>query len=421
MTRIINYCLSSVLGGARTFRTPLMACLLIVIMLNSCFNIDADEEEDQLSERSSDYALTDAIVAEDVQFDSSLQGQRPPPGAVREFSTLFERSLVDFDEIISGGPPKDGIPALTDPDFVEVDDAQEWLKRNEMVFVADYREWGASEVRIYPVQILIYHEIVNDTIGPLPIIITYCPLCNTAAAFGRTIHGIPHQFGVSGRLRRSNLLMYDDLTESWWQQATGEAVVGEYTGSQLRSWPLLTLSWGEARKQYPEALVLSRQTGHNRPYGRNPYVGYDTLNHPFLYLGPRIDASYTPFTRVLVVRINNQEQGYQYPELQKNVVTHDSIGGQNIVIFWSEDSASPLDTQSVSEGRQVGSANAFLPIIEGRELNFFAENGIIYDERTKSTWSTNGRALSGSMAGSLLTAVPSIQHFWFSWSAFRAR
>ena len=421
MIRIINYLLLVVLGGTRKSGSLLMPLFLVGIALNSCFNIDANEEEPQLPERSSEYSATDAIVVEDVQFDARLQGQRPPPGATREFSTLFERSLVDFDEIISGGPPKDGIPALTDLHFIEVDDAEEWLKRNEMVFVADYREWGASEVRIYPVQILIYHEIVNDTIGPLPIIVTYCPLCNTAAAFGRTIHGISHQFGVSGRLRHSNLLMYDDLTESWWQQATGEAVVGEYAGLQLRSWPLLTLSWDEARKQYPKAKVLSQQTGYNRPYGRNPYVGYDTLNHPFLYLGPRIDASYTPFTRVLVVRINNQEQGYQYPELQKNVVTHDSIGGQNIVIFWSENSASPLDTPSVSEGRQVGSANAFLPIVGEKELNFFTDDGIIYDEETKSMWSTNGRALSGSMAGSLLTAVPSIQHFWFSWSAFRKR
>ncbi|MDQ4106365.1 MAG: DUF3179 domain-containing protein, partial [Actinomycetota bacterium] len=157
--------------------------------------------------------------------------KEPPAGAGREFETDFSRHSVPYSEIRSGGPPKDGIPAIDEPRFVGVAEADRWLETREPVILLRV----ADKVRAYPIQIIMWHEIVNDTVGGVPVAVTFCPLCNTAIAFERTVEGRELDFGTTGRLRFSNLIMYDHQTESWWQQATGEAIAGELTGKQLKT------------------------------------------------------------------------------------------------------------------------------------------------------------------------------------------
>jgi hypothetical protein len=175
------------------------------------------------------------------RYSSNTSEETPPKGAASEFSTDFSKHTVSYAEIISGGPPKDGIPAIDEPVFVDVDEANSWLKPVEPVILVEV----GDEARAYPLQILIWHEIVNDTLGDLPLAVTFCPLCNTAIAFERTFDGQVLDFGTTGRLRYSNLIMYDRQTETWWQQANGEAIAGEYAGSQLEFYPAVIISWQE--------------------------------------------------------------------------------------------------------------------------------------------------------------------------------
>lgn len=135
-----------------------------------------------------------------------------------------------------------------------------------------------------------WHEIVNDTVGGEPLMVSFCPLCNTAIAFKRTFDGTVLDFGTIGRLRYSNLIMYDRQTETWWQQATGDAIASEHTGAQLEFYPASMISWVDFKSQHPNGLVVLREAGYSRNYGANPYFGYDDINQtPFLYDGTCID------------------------------------------------------------------------------------------------------------------------------------
>ncbi|HLA99264.1 MAG TPA: DUF3179 domain-containing protein [Anaerolineales bacterium] len=344
-----------------------------------------------------------------------LPEEAPPAGAAFQFITDFSKHTVPYSEILSGGPPKDGIPAIDEPKFVSVNEADSWLRSVEPVILIQVEE----EARAYPIQVLIWHEIVNDTVGGLPLAVTFCPLCNTAIAFERTLDGITFDFGTTGRLRYSNLIMYDRQTETWWQQANGEAIAGDLTGKRLKFYPAAIISWEEFKSAYPDGLVLSRETGFARSYGRNPYTGYDDVNNPpFLYRGPETPGVLPPVARVLTVDSNGEAVAYPYDVLQELQVINDTVGGQPVAIFWAAGTASALDASSVAEGRDVGSANAYSRVVDGNELHFSVEKGQVVDQETNSEWNLLGQALSGEMTGRQLEPVVAINHFWFSWAAF---
>ncbi|MEJ2600322.1 MAG: DUF3179 domain-containing protein [Anaerolineales bacterium] len=345
-----------------------------------------------------------------------LPEETPPSAATAEFSTDFSKHTVPYDEIFSGGPPKDGIPAIDKPKFVGVKEADSWLKAVEPVILVEV----GQEARAYPLQILIWHEIVNDTVGGLPLVVTFCPLCNTGIAFERDFEGKLLDFGTTGRLRFSNLVMYDRQTETWWQQATGEAITGELSGSQLKFYPAAIISWQEFKAAHPDGRVLSRDTGFGRDYGRNPYVGYDDVNNsPFLYRGPVTPGTLPPVARVLTVDLNREAVAYTYDVLQKVRVVNDNVGGHPVVVFWETGTASALDARSVAGGKDVGAANAFNRVLDGQELTFFIEGQRILDRESGSEWDVLGRALNGKLAGKALTPVVAVNHFWFSWAAFK--
>lgn len=345
-----------------------------------------------------------------------LPEENPPPGAEREFSTDFSKHTIPYSDILSGGPPKDGIPAIDNPQFIRISEADEWLEDLEPVIV--FEEQG--DVRIYPLQILLWHEIVNDIVGGRPVTITFCPLCNTAIGFDATVNGQKLDFGTTGRLRFSNLLMYDRQTETWWQQATGEAVIGELTGTQLTFLAVPTIGWLAAMETYPEAQVLSRETGISRNYGRNPYVGYDNINSsPFLFDGPVTPGQLPPMARVMTVDLNGEAVAYPNDVLEQVRVVNDTVGGQDLVVIWQPGLASVLDTGSLADGRDVGTNAVFERELEGLMLTFAADGDRIIDEQTGSIWNVLGRAVSGELEGSQLTPVVKVDHFWFSWAAFK--
>ncbi|GAB4534233.1 MAG: DUF3179 domain-containing protein [Anaerolineales bacterium] len=343
-------------------------------------------------------------------------GERPPSGASSEFSTDFSIHSVPYSEILSGGPPKDGIPAIDAPKFVAVAQADAWLEDREPVI---FFQLGA-DARAYPLQIFMWHEIVNDVVNGTPVVVTFCPLCNTAIAFERTVDGQVLDFGTTGRLRFSNLVMYDRQTETWWQQATGEAIIGALTGTRLKPLPAAIIAWGAFKESHPDGQVLSRETGFVRSYGHNPYAGYDDIaSSPFLYRGPSTPGTLPPMARVLTVDLNGEAVAYPYEVLAQVGAVNDTVGGQPVVVLWQAGTASALDNGSVAGGRDVGSAAAYRRVVDGQTLTFAPQGEGFTDAETGSSWSVLGEALAGPLAGRHLEAVVSINHFWFSWAAFR--
>jgi hypothetical protein len=347
---------------------------------------------------------------------ASSPSEEPPEGAADEFTTDFTKHSVPYSEILSGGPPKDGIPAIDEPRFVGVGEAEKWLEPQEPVILLKV----TNDVRAYPIQIIMWHEIVNDTVDEVPVVVTFCPLCNTAIAFERTVDGRELDFGTTGRLRFSNLIMYDRQTESWWQQATGDAIAGELTGSQLKSLPAPIVSWEDLRSAHPDAEVLSRETGYARNYGQNPYAGYDDIDSsPFLYGGPDTPGDLPPMARVITVDTEEESVAYPYEVLREYPAVNDVVDGEPIAVLWQKGTASALDEDSIDAGRDVGSAGVFSRRLDGRTLTFRSEGGTILDEETGSEWNVLGEAVAGELKGKRLEPVVSIDHFWFSWAAFR--
>jgi hypothetical protein len=345
-----------------------------------------------------------------------LPDEPPPIGADNQFSTDFSRHIVPYSEILSGGPPKDGIPAVDDPKFISVTEADEFLGELEPVVFFQIGE----DARAYPLQILTWHEIVNDVVDGKPVTITFCPLCNTAIAFSRNFEGLVLDFGTTGRLRFSNLIMYDRQTETWWQQATGQAIAGEYTGEQLTFLPASIIGWQEFKENFPNGQVLSRDTGFRRDYGRNPYAGYDNINNsPFLFQGSETPSVLPAMARVLTVDLDGKAVAYPYEVLQEQVVINDSIAGNEVAIFWQPGTASALGSSVIAQGEDVGAGVSFSRVVDGQVLTFSFDGEKIVDDQTGSEWDVFGQAFSGELAGAQLDPVISVNHFWFSWAAFK--
>jgi hypothetical protein len=333
------------------------------------------------------------------------------------WKTDFKRHSVSLAEIISGGPPKDGIPAIDRPNFDSVEAAGKWLKAKEPVVLFVRR----GDARAYPLQILIWHEIVNDTVDATPVTVTFCPLCNTAIVFDRRLAGRVLDFGTTGKLRFSDLVMYDRQTESWWQQVTGEAIVGELTGKRLTFLPAQIISWDTFRAHFASGKVLNRTTGHVRSYGQNPYVGYDDVNaSPFLYSGPR-DLRLRPMERVVTVSVGKEDAAYPFSVLEKVRVANDAVGGREIVVMFAKGVASALDASNIAASRDVGTSAVFERRVDGRVLTFKIISDLIVDTQTGSGWNILGQATTGPLKGRHLTPVVNGQHFWFAWAVFRPK
>jgi hypothetical protein len=333
------------------------------------------------------------------------------------WKTNFCLHSVPYDEIFSGGPPRDGIPPLDSPSFETVDSADTWLEDPEPVIFLDHN----GDVRAYPLQILIWHEIVNDEVGEESVVVTFCPLCNTALVFLRPeIDGEVLTFGTSGNLRYSDLVMWDRQTESWWQQFSGDAIVGDLTGTELVNLPAAIISWEDFKTKHPEGQVLSIQTGFPRSYGRNPYPGYDNINsYPFAF-GGIVEDELPVMARVVGIRPGDgQGAAYSLLLLQEELVLNEIIDDLPIAIFWKAGTASAVDDGVIAEGRDVGATGVFNREVEGQVLTFSANgDGTFKDQETGSTWDILGLATSGSLAGTQLKAIPHHDTFWFAWAAF---
>ncbi|MCH7585203.1 MAG: DUF3179 domain-containing protein [Acidobacteria bacterium] len=351
-----------------------------------------------------------------VADSSELPGDLP--AVTGAWGTDWTRTTIPFEELrigIFASDPRDAIAPIDNPQFESVTAGAEWLDgRAPGVFV---RYDGGA--RFYPLAILTLHEIVNDQIGDVPIAVTYCPLCNTGVVFDRRIDGTTHRFGVSGLLRKSDLVMWDDITNSLWQQITGEGIVGTYAGIRLTIVPASIVSFSEFSETAPEGEVMSRSTGFNRTYGLNPYEFYSSRGAPFAFFDEEVDDRFPALERVVGVSSGGVEKAYPFSVISGVGVVNDVVAGTDVVVFWGGDTADALDSSLIDASQAVGTAVAYSPIVDGQKLTFRQISDSVYeDDQTGSRWTILGVATDGPLAGELLELIVHRNEFWFAWAAF---
>ncbi len=266
--------------------------------------------------------------------------------------TDFSNSAIEFSEILSGGPPKDGIPAIDNPKFARVIDIKDIGQTEPVIYLK-----ASTDIKAYPFRILMWHEIVYDTINNIPVTVTYCPLCNAAVIFDRRVAGKTLDFGVTGKLRHSDMIMYDRQTESWWQQFLGEAIVGEMTGTILKRLPAKIVLFGGFARKFSQGEVLISNHPRLRPYGENPYMKYDSSSYPFLYKG-RYDGPGNAMSYIISVKKNAW--------LLSDIKATGEILHEGITIKWQEGMNSALDSSEIAEGRDIGFVEVYQQTGSGR-------------------------------------------------------
>ncbi len=334
--------------------------------------------------------------------------------AESQFRTNWQKSSVDLREIMSGGVPKDGIPPIDNPKFVSTKGGAAWVGAREPVIMLVVE----GDARAYPLQIMTYHEIVNDEVGGVPVTVTFCPLCYSAIVYRRTVDSVMYDFGVSGMLRYSDLIMYDRQTESLWQQIDGEAIVGDLTGTRLDPVPAQIVSFEQFAERYPGGKVLSRDTGFIKPYGTNPYAGYDDISErPFLFRG-EYDKRLPPMVKVVTVSIGGVDKAYPHSATRKEKVINDEVGGRSIVVFHTDGAVTALGDKIIRRAEEIGTTGVFDRRNRERILTF-EYDGAIRDRETGSVWDVTGRAISGPLTGMQLEPITHGNYFSFAWFAFK--
>lgn len=309
------------------------------------------------------------------------------------------KPIVPLDKIVSGGPPPDGIPSIDNPKFISKEEADKFLQEGDQVVGVNIN----GDIRAYPLQILVWHEIVNDNVGGTPVAVTYCPLCFTNQVFNRTVDGQIVEFGTSGKLYNSNLVMYDRTSNSLWSQALGQSILGKHAGLKLERVPFDVAFWREWKQLYPDTKVLSRDTGSTRPYGADPYGNYYTNNDLFF---PVSNKDSRLGLKEIIVGLENggQYKAYKLQQIEDTKVINDEINGKSITLF----SIHPAMVR------------VFDSIVDGQKLDFqYDKNSTkIIDKRSGSEWNLEGIAIEGPMKGKRLSRLPFDEGFWFEWVAF---
>lgn len=268
----------------------------------------------------------------------------PTAWRLQGWKTDFSRTTIPFEEIISGGPPRDGIPPIDEPTFKPAAEITDIAER-EPVIVYPIN----AAARAYPLRVLMWHEIVNDTVDGKPVAVTYCPLCNASIVFDRRVNGRVLDFGTTGLLRKSDLVMWDRQTESWWQQFSGEAIVGSLVGTSLKLLPSQVMSYEQFRTRWPGGQVLVPTNPGFRQYGRNPYSNYDEARTPFLFRGD-LPKGLHAMARVVIARHGNKRPAVSLALLSEQR----EVKLEGVTFRWRPGQASALGASEIAKGKDVG-------------------------------------------------------------------
>ena len=333
--------------------------------------------------------------------------------------TDFRRFTVDPDEIISVGAGRNGIEPIYQPHFLSLLEGAtlDWMGGDHPVVVVEIN----GDARAYPLGILTFHEVVNDVIANQRVVVTYCALCYTALAYSRVVDDDELHFGTTGNVRLSNLIMWDDVTESWWQQMDGQAIVGQAAGQRLERIPAYITSFREFARTYPEGRVMSPASGSPEfwpIYGGSQYFGYDSPNNPPSFFIGEPDERLSPKERVLGAEIGDEVIAFPFAQLRQTQVINTEIGGEPVVVFWKTGTRSALDEENISESHDTGSAAAFSRRLGDRTLEFEAAGEFFRDTETGTLWTLLGAGDLGELGGQRLTPVNASNALWFAWAAF---
>ena len=335
------------------------------------------------------------IVSEPTT-ESNVTVSEGPASTLTIMETDGQKHIIPLDKIKGGGPPKDGIQSIDDPKFTEISGSQ-FVSDSDVVIGLEIN----GDARAYPLFILVWHEIVNDVVGGTPVAVTYCPLCYTNQVFERIVNGNEVEFGTSGKLYQSNLLMYDRWTDSYWSQGLGMAVTGKLSGIQLKTIPFDVITWGDWKKLHPDSLVLTTDTGHLRSYATDPYGDYYT-DPRIIFPVDNMDDRMHPKEIILGFHEDGIYKAYKQNDVELHNVINDNIGETSLMLV-------SLFSQN---------SRAFDRNLNGEILQFQYVDGKITDAKTESVWSYDGLAISGPLEGNYLTRISMEPGFWFSWVAF---
>ena len=370
------------------------------------------------------FQAPEVVCLDDVSSEPNL-GREPLSGCREDApSALVDpddpdlEARVDPAGIRSGGPRPDGIPTIDKPSFQSTSEIEALVEAEPVVAVTIN-----GDARAYPIRVLTRHELVNDTVGGVPVTVSYCPLCNSAVTYDRRVADRVLDFGTSGSLYQSSLVMYDRQTQSLWTHFDGEAVIGHLAGAHLDLYPTQIVAWSEWSRDNPEGLVLTGEEGGLGldAYGSNPYVGYESsenlLNPDFQ--SEAIDERLPRKERVIGLRNTDGEAvAIRHSHLREVRVVELTFNGLPLVVWNLSGATSAIDTSVVYEGQDVGTTGVFSALIGDIALTFEPAEGGFRDREIGSSWSVTGKATAGTFEGSQLEPQEFLDTFWFSWSTF---
>ena len=309
------------------------------------------------------------------------------------------------------------IKPISNPKFITNDEVKDSLFLGQPVIAIELN----GESRCYPLNMLSYHEIVNDSIGNTLISVAYCPLCNTAYVFNRKLKHDNKEytlkFGTSGMLRMSNLVMWDEQTETWWQHITGEGIVGELAKAKLEILPAKIISLGNYVNFYPDGTTLFPDINkkHKVNYEHNNYHKYDSLGveKPFLFYG-KVDKRLPAMEYIIGVENGSAKKAFPLSTLESKRVINSKVGDKNIVVFYNPDMISNLDAKDIKKGKRIGSGTVFNSSVEGRVFTFTLKDNLFIDNETGSLWNFVGECVAGNLKGKKL--LPEVYGFDFAFA-----
>lgn len=357
------------------------------------------------------FVLDFAFQAEAQEF---IPGKFDP-----RWKTDTTKSTVDLREF-KPLMPRDGFEVFNNPDFILKEEAYNYYFRFEPVIAVEID----GEARAYPLNVLTFHEIANDEIKGVPISVTYCPLCNAGIVYDRRFKlgnkAYIFDFAVSGMLRKSDMVMWDKQTETWWQQLTGEGLVGELSGEQLDFFPSMIISVEEFFESHPDGKIMLSHLKdyYGSRYGSNPYNNYDSIgNQGSKFFDGDIDDRLPAMERIVDIENGGEYKIYPFKEIRKKKVINDDFKGKKIVIFYAGKTVSVLDEKDIEDSQHVGTVTVFSSVVDRKQLTFDHKKGM-YIDNTGSKWDITGKCVEGSNKGKQLVTEVHSNHFAFAWLAF---
>lgn len=335
-------------------------------------------------------------------------------GVRNEWNTNIDKTSISLYEYEALTPNK-AFESISNPKFYNDEKSKEYYKPETNVVVLS----SGREYKAYPMDLLMFHQVINDRIGGKPIAITYCPFTDAVIAYERRFQnkGVQRElsFQPSGMIRKSNIILYDEQSESWWQQYTGKCNTGDLKGVSLKKYPVLRMTMGQYYENYKYGLVIKdTEKDSYLPYGKNPYYKYDNiLTEKPIYLNYMPSERLMPMERVVSVNILKKHIIYPLEEIQQKGVINDQPMDMYIAVFYEGSSTSMLEGREIEQNSKTGSAAVYSAFQDSQLLTFSKEGDYFVDEQTKSTWNFRGYCIDGKLKNQQLRLLDFTQSFAF--------